>query len=236
MTNDHEDLIALKVAAKVFAKRMDVPRHNALDVIAQICDHPRWTALAKAYDKGWRPTWLQVERAENLVYDIEAQATPPRDTSNDTPVVLKGHACTLTEDFMDVLIWGEHWCIRRGHAPSEPAEVETFGPCAIDDPEVLAEAMTVLNEAADRLRARIADDWPRDSMNPDAQGRVIHPLWSGQSGSSEWFCLHCDGKFTGTQMASNMWHCPECSATPIDMFPTPFWRGDSESAAPDPKK
>ena len=99
MTNDHEDLIALKVAAKVFAKGMGVPRHNALDIIAQICDHPRWTALTKAYDKGWRPTWLQVERAENLVYDMKHPA-PPRDTSNDTAVVLKGHPCTLTEEFI----------------------------------------------------------------------------------------------------------------------------------------
>jgi hypothetical protein len=24
-------------------------------------------------------------------------------------------------------------------------------------------------------------------------------------------------------MADNMWHCPKCSATPIDIFPEPFW-------------
>lgn len=228
MTDDHENLVALKIAAKTFAKGMDVPHHNALDTIAQICDFPRWTALTKAYDKGWRPTWLQVERAENLFYDIRHPA-PPRDTSNDTLVELKGHKCTLTEDFMDVLIWGERWCIHLGHAPSEPAEVETYGACAIDDPEVLAEAMKLLNEAAVRLRARIADDWPLDSMKPDAQGRVIHPLMQGEP-SPDWYCLHCDGKFSGVQMGSNMWHCPKCSATPIDIFPTPFWRETKDVA------
>lgn len=226
MTDGHEDLVALKIAAKTLAKGMDVPHHNALDTVAQICDFPRWTALTKGYDKGWRPTWLQVERAENLLYDIKYSA-PPRDTSNDTSVEIAGHKCTLTEDLMDVLIWGERWCIRLGHPPSEPAEIETHGPCAIDDPQVLAEAMKLLNEATDRLRARIADDWPRDAMKPDAQGRATHPLMQGEPWA-DWYCLHCDGHFTGAQMASNMWHCPTCSATPIDIFPAPFWRGPEE--------
>lgn len=227
MTQDNEDLIALKLAAKQFAKGMNVPRHNALDLIAQVCDHTHWSALTKAFDKGWRPTWVHMERAENLLYDVRDGMTP-RDTSNDTPMILNGHPCTLTEEFMDVLLWGEHWCIHLGHAPSEPADVETYGrPCAIDDPEVLAEAMRVLNEAADRLRARIADDWPQASMTPDREGRVIHPLVKTEP-SPEWYCLHCDGKFTGNQMVSNMWHCPQCSATPIDIFVTPFWKGPVE--------
>jgi hypothetical protein len=223
MTTDHEDLIALKLAAKVFAKGTNVPRHYALDLIAQVCEHAHWNALMKAFDKGWRPSLLDLERAENLLYDVKDGMTP-RDTSNDSPMVINGHSCTLTEEFMDVLLWGEHWCIHRGHAPSEPAEVETYGrPCAIDDPEVLAEAMKIVDDAAGRLRARIADDWPRDSMNPDPQGRVTHPLMKTEP-SLEWYCLHCDGSFTGMQMVSNMWHCPQCSATPIDIFVTPFWR------------
>ena len=187
-----------------------------------LCDHPDWNDLTKAFDKGWRPTWVHMERAENLLYNVR-DGIPPRDTSNDTAVVLNGHQCTLTEDFMDVLVWGNNWSIHLGHAPSESAEVETYGPCAIDDPEVLAEAMKVLNEAADRLRARIADDLPRDAMKPDTEGRVIHPLMRSEAYSG-WYCLHCDGKFTGTEMSSNMWHCPNCSATPIDIFPIAWWK------------
>lgn len=32
-----------------------------------------------------------------------------------------------------------------------------------------------------------------------------------------------DGQFTGKQIAHNMWHCTNCNATPIDIFPEPFW-------------
>lgn len=222
MVDNQDELSTLKLAARRFAKDMDISHSNALDVVAQICDFPSWPKLTKAHNKGWRPTWLQVERAECLKEDIEAMKVP-RDTSNDTEFDVRGHKCTVTEDFMDVVIWGERWSISLGHAPSEPANVEKFGPCAIDDPEALAGAMKLLMEAADRMRDRIRADWKATSFTADEHGRMCHPLFEREP-SADWYCLHCDRKHNATEMAANMWHCPKCSATPIDIFPTPFWK------------
>ena len=35
---------------------------------------------------------------------------------------------------------------------------------------------------------------------------------------------------TGAQIAENLWRCPECGASPIDIFDTPFWltKGDEQ--------
>jgi hypothetical protein len=75
---------------------------------------------------------------------------------------------------------------------------------------------------AEKVREAIWSDWPACSAKPDANGVAEHPLFGGQS--SEWHCLHCDEKSTSEQMADNMWHCRKCSATPIDIHPTAWWR------------
>jgi hypothetical protein len=52
------------------------------------------------------------------------------------------------------------------------------------------------------------------STHSDPDGTAVHPLFGGAS--AEWPCLHCDALSTGAEMAANMWHCPKCSATPIE--------------------
>src|SRR5690606_28469211 len=72
----------------------------------------------------------------------------------------------------------------------------------------------------------IASDWPRRATKPDGDGAVIHPLYGDRS--ADWYCLHCNGKVTGAQLADNLWHCPGCGASPIDIFSTPGWLEGSD--------
>lgn len=225
---DHDELHALKLAAKQLVRGLDVPHHNALNIIAERCGHPHWIALRNAYNNGWRPTFVQLENAESLMDDIEAQSMVEPYDEEQIKGELKGHPYTLTFYPHDVLISGQRWGIHLGHAPSEPAGVEKYGPCAIDDPEVMAEAMALLLVASDELRERIKEDRPESSTSPAPDGSAMHPL-SGAV-SKEWHCLHCDTKSTGVQMAANFWHCPKCSATPIDIHASTWWKKERVKA------
>jgi hypothetical protein len=129
----------------------------------------------------------------------------------------------LEVGFDDVLMGGNGWYLHLGHAPSEPAEIETYStPNPLDDKAFFAEVLKIANKAADGVREAIARDWPRRSTKPDKDGVALHPLFGGAS--AEWFCLHCDARSTGAEMAANMWHCPKCSATPLDMHTAAWWK------------
>ncbi|MET4072086.1 hypothetical protein ABID58_006913 [Bradyrhizobium sp. S3.2.6] len=132
---------------------------------------------------------------------------------------IDGHRYTLEIDFEVLIAEIGRWSILLEHAPSQRPLLEVYDQSAdnpIFNPEVRSKALAICREAADKLRARISADWPRRSTKPNANGQAKHPLSKGVA--SEWYCLHCDGTFTGSQMAKNMWHCPRCSATPIDIF------------------
>jgi hypothetical protein len=138
---------------------------------------------------------------------------------------IDGHAYTPEIDF-EVLMGGDGWAISLEHAPSEEPVIEVYDQGETNpilDPAFRLKALAICENAAERLRARIAADWPRRSTRPDADGQAQHPLFKGVA--NKWYCLHCDSESTGAQMAQNMWHCPKCSATPIDIFISPFWKG-----------
>ncbi|WP_076827847.1 hypothetical protein [Bradyrhizobium brasilense] len=215
------ELDTLRTFAKRLARKHRIPHHNALDIIAMQYGHPHWNALMKAWDKGWCP-------APHELIDInEAGATESAERGvgfvKTTEGVVAGEPYTLQIGFDDVLIGGNGWAIHLGHAPSEAPKVETYTkPNPLDDKAFLSEVMTVANKAADGVREAIAQDWPRRSTKPDQNGTVVHPLFGGVS--AEWFCYHCDARSTGAEMAANMWHCPKCSATPLDMHPAAWWK------------
>ena len=220
---DHNNLQDLKKAAKWLARAKRIPLHKALDTIATVCGQPHWNALTKEYDDGWRPSPAH-ENEIALLVENDAEQQLPFGVQEVQKGEIDGHPYELIVDFDDVLIGGNCWAIHLGHAPSEPPAIEKYAACAIDDPAVLEAALAIAHRAANQVRLRISSDWPRRSTKPDAEGRVMHPLWAGGEPSSRWFCLHCDGQPTGTQMAENMWHCPNCNATPIDIFSSPFWK------------
>ena len=221
IVTDRNALHTLKTIAKQRARAGRIAHSKALDSIAAELGHPHWNALTVAWDKGWQPTGEQIE----ALLGLPDQMASPRGIEfvKESAGEINGVPYQLDIGFDYALIGGYGWAIYVGHAPSEEAEVETYvTPNPLDDAAFLSEAMKIVNAAADRVREAISRDWPRRSTKPDAGGRATHPLFGGNS--AEWFCLHCDAESTGRQMAANMWHCPKCSATPIDIHLTPFWR------------
>lgn len=220
---DQNKLNELKKSAKKLARATRVPHHEALDTIAVACEQSHWNGLTTAFESGWRPS-AENENAVRALLEGGAERQIPLDSQETHHGEIDGHPYELTLSFDDVLLGGNGWCIHLGHAPSEPPTIEKYTDCPLDDPAVLESALNIAKEAADRVRARISSDWPRRSTKPDAEGRVVHPLWGNRELARQWFCLHCDAVISGKKLAENMWHCPECSTTPIDIFSSPFWK------------
>lgn len=215
------ELHILRTSAKNLARASRIPHHQALDIVATRCGHPHWNALTGAWEKGWRPT------AEQLTHlrKPPADGVPLRGVGlfSASEGDIAGEPYELEVGFDDVLIGGRGWAIYLGHAPSEAAKVEKYtSPNPLDNEAFFAEAMKIAKNAADGVRGAIAQDWPRRSTKPDKNGCAVHPLFGGVS--AEWYCLHCDARSTGAEMAANMWHCPKCSATPLDMHAHAWWK------------
>jgi hypothetical protein len=209
------ELDTLRSFAKRLARKHQIPHHNALDIIAIQYGHAHWNALMRAWDKGWCP-------APHELIDIN-EAGPTESMERGVGLVrttegdIGGVPYALQIGFDDVLIRGDGWAIHLGHTSEEPTIERYTKSNPLDDKAVFSEAMKIANKAADEVRAAIAEDWPRRSTKPDQDGTAVHPLFGGVS--AEWFCLHCGTRSTGAAMATNMWHCPKCSATPLDMHP-----------------
>ncbi len=222
------DLKSLRTFAKRLARMKRIPLHESLDQIAGKLGQPHWNAFAIAWDKGWRP----IDAAVNALISMDEACDPVM----AIPILgigqgvrecghLDGHPYTLRIDFEVVLAEIGWWGILLEQAPSEKPLIEVYNPSdtnPIFDPVFKEKALAICYQAAERLRARIAADWPRRSTKPDADRQAEHPLSKGVS--NRWYCLHCEAVSDGTQMAENMWHCPKCNATPIDIFAAPFWK------------
>ncbi|ASY61444.1 hypothetical protein [Sinorhizobium sp. CCBAU 05631] len=132
---------------------------------------------------------------------------------------LDGHKFRLRVDFGDVVMEGRGWRIMVPEAPSASPEFSVtdrrIKSNPILDGDFRDKALRVAQIRAEQVRAWIASDWSRRSTVPDANGKVKHPLFV--SSSDRWFCFHCDRTFTGMQIATNLWHCPACSASPINI-------------------
>lgn len=224
----HKQLQSLRTTAKRIARARRIPHHEALDLVARHLKQPHWNALTTAWEKGWRPDSGDVDSlptAEKTI-DGDVMAIPVLGIGQGVEEhgYIDGHPYSLEIDF-EVLMRGAGWAICLEHAPSEKPVIEVYDKSEANpilDPVFVSKALVICNNAAERLRARIAADWPRRSTKPDADGQAQHPLFRGVA--SKWYCLHCDGESTGAQMADNMWHCPTCNATPIDIFISPFWK------------
>jgi hypothetical protein len=214
-------LDTLRTFAKNLSRRHQIPRHNALDIIAMQYGHQHWVALKKAWDKGWCPEpWELIDINESTLTESPTRAFGSVKTSAG---VIASEPYSLRVGFDDVLVSGNGWAIYLDHAPSKPAQIETYTkPNPLDDKAFLAEVMKIAIEAADEVRVAIAEDWGPASIQPDQDGIVRHPLFGGLS--AEWFCMHCDARSSSEQMTHNMWHCPKCSATPLDMHASAWWK------------
>lgn len=239
MTKKNE-LNTLKTLAKRYARAIRIPQHEALNAIAAELGLPNWTQLASKAKQGWLPSAKQIAQAEAFVRQSHPGAGEKErfiDKSFSRPVdepIRRGrigdHAYRVFESFGDIRMEGDGWRILVGEAQFSQPVVEIEKPHADTSPvrirEFLDAALVIADEEAAKVRAGISSDWPRRSTKPDAEGVVVHPLFGGRSAT--WYCLHCDGKITGKQLAESLWHCPNCGASPIDIFTSPDWLEGSD--------
>lgn len=238
MTEPNE-LQNIRTSAKRYARAKRIKQVEALDLVAVELGFPNWVKLIAANKNGWRPSSEQTASIEAYVADT----LPP-------PVFLEGnaeamtrqsayfadaeegsigrHAYRLQEILGDVIIAGAGWSITVPENPRAVPTVRTYvapeEDCPVRDPAFLQSALTIAQIRADQVRGAISTDWSRRSTLPDIHGVVRHPL--GEAESDVWFCFHCDAKITGAQIAENIWHCPRCGASPIEIFETAFWADD----------
>lgn len=234
-----KELSRLKLLAKRYARANRIAQHQALDLVAGELGFPNWNKLISVSKKGWLADSVQMASIEAFVTralpaaifrdgDPEAMARRFAHLEQAERGMIGDHTYRLQEILHEVIIAGEGWSIRIPENPGAIPIVETFTnqerECPALEPEFLQKALELARDRAVQVRAEISADWPRRSTKPDQSGMVRHPLCRGES--DVWFCLHCDGKITSAQIAQNLWHCPECGASPLDIFDTAFWSDD----------
>ncbi|WP_320202102.1 hypothetical protein RMR16_024395 (plasmid) [Agrobacterium sp. rho-13.3] len=238
-------LSSIKHLAKRYARATGLTQVQALDLVAGKLGFANWTKLVSASKNDWTPDPEQIASVEEFV----RQAFPLEDfqTGNAEAMarrfeflgqakhgVIGGHSYRLQVVSHDVIMAGDGWSIKvpenPGAAPIVQTSPENDRHCPVFDPEFLQKALGLANDLAVQVRGEISTDWPRRSTKPDSNGIVRHPLWGDES--DLWFCMHCDGKITGTQIAKNLWHCPGCGASPLDIFETAFWCEDDGTSLP----
>ena len=239
------DLPRLRTLAKRYARANRIAQHQALDLVAAHLSFPNWVKLVTASKSGWEAGPEGMASVESFASTLRPAATI---RAGDAEAMSRRfthlqeadhgkigeHAYRLYDVLRDVVMSGEGWSIRVPENPGAIPIVETYcAPetiCPVLDPEFLQVALDVARERASHVRGQISTEWPRRSTKPDREGVVRHPL-SG-SESKIWFCYHCDGKISGAQIAKNLWHCPRCGASPIDIYASAFWSADKGKSFP----
>lgn len=225
-----EHLKDLKSAARKIARARRIKHIGALELVAKSLGYPHWNALTVAERKGWKPSPAELEITNALVTVnnplISIDTTPERAVGAESfSGEIEGHSYTINIESDDVVMLGRGWQITLPEAPSASPEISVTDRRIKTNPileeSFRAAALAIAEEWRSRVHARIASDWPRRSTVPDSTGRTEHPLFSGVS--DKWFCMHCDGSFTGQQMADNLFHCLDCGATPLDIHPSRWW-------------
>ncbi len=246
-----DTLKTLKAMAKTLARKKRIQHIASLEIVARRLGQRHWRGLSEAYKIGWRPTEDQIADLKNFFRGTPPnQATATSGTGSnlvftrwspkhldpldgeETEGELDGHRFYLVGDEFSVAFGSQGWEIILDQAPLAQPEVRRLGgrvkSAEALDPLFIERAISLLKRRAQVMYAKVARDWPRRSTMPDHDGQALHPLDRGLS--AEWHCLHCEGVHSGRTMASNLWHCPDCAATPIDLFPTKWW-GESRQSA-----
>ncbi|WP_169196981.1 hypothetical protein [Devosia sp. MC1541] len=245
-------ITTLKYLAHRRRRAKGLSHTDSLDQVAVELGQPHWRELAEAHKRGWTPDPAKVAQLEagtihetlatRADYTALAQDAlgdgltftrwEPEDVSPMEADQIFGHLdgveFYIAGDEFEVALGVQGWEILLDQPPKAKPQLKRLGGRvkSVDalDPAFVERATKLLRIRARRMHAEVAADWPVASTLPDEEGRALHPL--SDVLSAEWYCLHCDGKHDGHAMSRNLWHCPDCGATPIDMFPEPFWNGD----------
>ena len=131
------------------------------------------------------------------------------------------HPFVMRDDGEDVTMIGRGWEVVVYAAPSAPPYAgvtdRRFKPNPIEKEGFRAKAVSVAGLRAAHVRARMASEWSRRMLVPDAKGVIEHPVF-GDCDGSRWWCNHCEQELTSAQVTENMWRCPECHASPLDIW------------------
>lgn len=223
----------LKAAARDIGRARRIKHVAALELVAQKLGHSHWNAMTAAQKKGWRPSDEDVATVELMALEENPFITLGVDPwmaigPDKFEGELNGHSYHVSPINDDVRIWGRGWQVVLPEAPLAPARFKVtdkrFKSLPIDDPDFREAILEIASGWRRLIHARIASDWPRRATVPDSDGRAEHPLFGGVS--DKWFCMHCDHASTGHEIAANLFHCPKCFATPLDIHPSPWWLGD----------
>lgn len=235
------EINTLKTLAKRYARANRIAQHEALNALAVELSFPSWTKLVAKAKQGWLPSADQLAQTEAFVRGAhphgEGQETfIERSFARpvDEPIregKIGEHTYRVFEALGDIRMEGEGWRILVGEALLSQPVLEIEKPHATTSPvrnrDFLNAALSIADEEAAKVRGGISSDWPRRATKPDGEGAVVHPLFGGRA--AKWYCLHCDGEITGAQLAQNLWHCPGCGASPIDIFSEPGWLNGSDA-------
>lgn len=231
----------LKLLAKRYAHASRSNLSDAQNTISTELGFPHWKALIGKAKQGWDPSDEDLSKVDAFVREyypslggdphcIEQSMSRPLGQPIKVGEI-EGHAYQIYEFSGDIRMEGDGWRILVGEADlSQPVveiEVTHKEKSPANERDFVEKALEVAKSEAVKTRARIASDWPRRSTKPDGKGEVVHPLRSDDK-AAEWFCLHCDSKMTGAQIAENLWHCPSCGANPLDIFSSPWWQEGSD--------
>ncbi len=229
MTQDG-NIKELKKIAKKIARSKRIEHHGALDLVAQELGHGHWYAAVAAHKNGWQPSPEDIGSVEDLLKQINPYESVEMfgDPGGESEGQIGTHAYKIEVSMDEVIMRGRGWLVHVPEAPSKQPCVRVtdrrYKVNPIHDSDFVAQALEIAKIKAEQVRARIASDWPRRSMKLDDQGRAAHPINGGLSDT--WFCLHCDEASSAKAVAANMWHCPSCSASPIDVFSSAWWLDD----------
>lgn len=225
-----DNLRELKTAARRIARARRITHVGALEIVAKCLGYPHWHALASVEKRGWRPTPSELAKANDLADAENPLISIFHKASSDIEIdewegAVRGQRYQVSIEDDDVRIWGRGWEILLPEAPLARALFHVTDRRIKDNPIDDAEFRDEIAELAivwrKRVHARIASDWPRRSTVPDSSGRAEHPL--GGAVSATWHCMHCDGSANSAEITANLFHCPHCLASPLDIHATQWW-------------
>lgn len=225
-----DPLKELKSVARKFARAHDVKHIRALAHVATSIGFPHWNALTVAHKKGWMPSADDIATAEALIRTMSSAGSSDANTEHemkDEPVTgeILGHAYRVSDTLHDTFVRGRGWEVVLPEAPLAPPQFlvtdRRLKANPIADQSFRNEALAIATRWRQRIHTRIASDWPSRSTQPDSAGRAEHPLHRGVS--ETWWCMHCDGSFTSSQITANLFYCPTCLASPLDIHTSPWW-------------
>ncbi|WP_294228009.1 hypothetical protein [uncultured Shimia sp.] len=222
----------LRTLGKRYARATAMPHTEALNTLAMEFGFIHWKALIDAVKGDWNLSDEDLARAEEFAHQAGAKAhanAPNYDVSfihEPAPEEgeLCGHQYRIGDYLGDVVVSGKGWELRIPEAPLKAPIVEIderhSETSPVKDTIFLAKLIEIAQDRSTRIRAQMAVDWPRRSTKADLDGVARHPLRGGDAAT--WHCHSCDAQMTGTQMAMNFWHCPNCGTHPLNIHAEPF--------------